>query len=222
MTTIDMKNVLCGLCGGRVDIFIILSTNTFGSADLDFRPPEMERSTIDTWVLRCPYCGYCSADIQSTPQGAQSMVNSQVYKDQLNNLYYPELANSFLCKSILDQGLNNVVGMTWVLIHAAWACDDEEGYKEQAIICREKAVKTLYLAEENHQMVTDECDVTTALLADLLRRSGQLQNADKVIKARKSSAVDENVAHILDYQIMLINRNDLSCHKISEAFADKV
>jgi hypothetical protein len=41
----------------------VSTTNEIGSRDLDNRPAEMMRSTIQYWICRCPKCGYCAPDI---------------------------------------------------------------------------------------------------------------------------------------------------------------
>ena len=58
MTTVYHQNITCAICGTEFEYTGIASTNAFGPTDLDTQPPEMERSTIDAWVQRCPQCGY--------------------------------------------------------------------------------------------------------------------------------------------------------------------
>ncbi len=96
LTTLYEKKAQGSVCGTENEYTGIGSTNALGSLDLDTRPPEMERSTIFTWVQRCPECGYCASDVSITRPRAQAVVNGEEYKDQLNDPTYPELANSFL------------------------------------------------------------------------------------------------------------------------------
>lgn len=39
-------NNKCAVCGKESEQITLASTNTFGSPDLDLRPPEMKRSTM--------------------------------------------------------------------------------------------------------------------------------------------------------------------------------
>ncbi len=63
MTRIFEQEVECCVCQEKSKHMIIGSTNSFGSPDLDTRPPEMKRSTLSLWIQRCPSCGYSSPDL---------------------------------------------------------------------------------------------------------------------------------------------------------------
>ena len=216
MTTLHQANFFCSLCRTETEYTGIGSTNAFGSPDLDTRPPEMQRSTIFAWVQRCPECGYCASDVSVTRPRAQAVVIGQAYKDQLNDPTYPELATSFLCKAMLDWESKDFAAATWALIHAAWACDDSN-HAEQSMACRQKAVDMLMLAEERSQQVAGQDGASTAILIDLLRRSGQVHQARQVISASRGGIAEDIIARILDYQTVLLDTNDLSCHTIAEA-----
>jgi hypothetical protein len=64
MTTYDRKVLRCYCCGKTSEHSILMSTNSFGSPDLDQRSAEMERDTIHTWLQECPFCGYVAFDIE--------------------------------------------------------------------------------------------------------------------------------------------------------------
>jgi len=66
MTTMYEQNVDCFFCGTSSQHGSISSSNTLGSSDLDTRPAEMKRSTICYWVQRCPSCGYCDDENNSS------------------------------------------------------------------------------------------------------------------------------------------------------------
>lgn len=217
MTTVFEEKFRCSLCGKKTQYTCISSTNTFGgSPDLDTRPPKSKRKTIFAWVQRCPKCGYCAYDISITRPEAQAVIIGQEYKDQLNDPAYPTLAASFLCKAILDRESKDFAAATWALIRAAWVCDDSDQI-EEAMACRQKAADMLVIAEENNQRVARPDGVSTAILVDLLRRSGQLEQARKTIEDRRSIITEDIVAQILDFETDLLNRNDISCHTIAEA-----
>jgi len=216
MTTLHKKKVRCSVCGSESEYAGIGSTNAFGSADLDTRPPEMERSTIFAWVHRCPECGYCASDVSAPRAEAAAVVSKNEYKTQLGDPTYPELANSFLCKAMVDQGFKDYYAATWALIHAAWACDDSD-HENQATMCRKRAADMLIKAEEHGQQVAEQEGASTAILADLLRRSGRLEQARQVIATRRGGITEDIIAQILDFQAILLDRNDMTCHTFAEA-----
>ena len=216
MTTVYREKYRCSLCGKKTEYTCISSTNTFGgSPDLDTRPPKSKRQTIFAWVQRCPKCGYCAWDISTARPEAQAVIIGQEYKDQLNDPAYPELAASFLCKAILDRETKEFAAATWALIHAAWVCDDSD-QTEEATACRQKAADMLLIAEEHNQRVAKPDGVSTAILVDLLRRSGQPEQARKMIEARRCIITEELVVQILNFETDLLNRSDISCHTIAE------
>ena len=220
MTTLCKEKARCSICGSESEYTEINSTNAFGSADLDSRPPERKRSTIFAWVQRCPECGYCASDVSRSRPGSEAVVNGTGYKNQLNDPAYPELANSFLCRAIIDRDDGDYAAATLALTFAAWVCDDFDSHA-QAVACRQKAADMLVLAEEHGQRVSNEDGTGTALLVDLLRRSGQIEQARKVIAKGRASIPDDFTTRILDYQSALLDKNDVSCHTVAEALGEK-
>jgi hypothetical protein len=219
MTTIYTEIKRCAICDSESEFTGISSTNRFGSPDLDTRPPEMMRSTIHTWVQRCPQCGYCASDISELHPGAEDVVNEDQYRKQLNDQAYPDLANSFLCKSIIDRVAGEYASATWSFLHAAWVCYDANR-PDEAVKCRHKAAYMLLTSEGDGQQVINQNGASTAILVDLLRRSGQFDEALRVIAEHRTDRTEDIICRILDFQTILIKNGDVSCHTISEALGE--
>ena len=100
--------------------------------------------------------------------------------------------------------------------HATWACDDTD-HPAQAKLCRRKAADMLMLAEDHGQQIAAQDGSSAAILIDLLRRSGQLEQARQIIAARRGDITDEMMLQVIDFQAQLIDIKDLSCHTIEEA-----
>jgi uncharacterized protein (DUF2225 family) len=216
MTTVSNEKVRCAVCGAENEYPSVASTNRFGSPDLDSRPPEMERSTIFAWVQRCPGCGYCATDVSEARAEAPGRIRTAEYQTQLSDPGYPELANSFLCKAIIDRESNAFAAATWAIIHAAWTCDDLSK-PDQAASCRRKAAEMMATAAYSGQQISEQEGASTAMLIDLLRRSGQIEQARQVLKLRRSGITNPVIARVLDFQSHLLAKNDLSGHTIEEA-----
>ena len=217
MTTIVHRKARCYLCTTQSEFMRIASTNRMGSPDLDTRPPQMERSTMRTWVQRCPKCGYCASDVSAPRPEAAAVVSTREYKRQLADPEFPPLANSFLCKALIESACGEYSAEAWALIHAAWVCDDS-GHVNQAVMCRQRATEALARAEEHGQQLTEQEGAATAILVDLLRRSGRFDQARRVIAERCSTIADDIILRVLDFQIRLIDQDDESCHTIAEAY----
>ena len=219
MTTYYEEKSCCGVCGSENEYTGIGSTNSFGSPDLDTRPPEMRRSTMFAWVQRCPDCGFCSSDVSKSRPGDQLLVNGADYKAQLNDPTYPDLANKFLCKAICDRAAGNYSDATWDFIHAAWACDDS-GHADQAKVCRKTAADLLELSQKQGQKVAGQDRAEFAMLVDLLRRSGQITRAKALLASKQGGLGDDVIGRVLVFEVALLEKNDVSCHTISEALGE--
>jgi hypothetical protein len=219
MTTVYKEKTRCSVCGTESEFYGIASTSTFGSADLDSRPPELKRSTIPAWVQRCPECGLCESDLSKSGPELRTIVQSQEYRDQLNDSAFPKLANSFMCRAIICWKSRDYAAATWALIHAAWVCDDLK-CADKAVECRQKAADMLVLAEEQGYMA-DQGGTSTVILVDLLRRSGRLNQARRVMAERREGITEEKILRILEFQSALIQKGDVSCHTIAEAFENR-
>lgn len=216
MTTLYQESLQCALCGTEDQYSLVSSTSSFGSADLDTRPPALQRFNIGLWVQRCAECGYCASDIsQAMPQAAE-MLQHPMYTSQLTDTTYPELANSFLCQAFLAVEAEDYAQASWALIHAAWACDDAE-LDAQAQSCRSRAAEMIRIALNNEQEFADQAGAETAIRVDLLRRSGRFEDALKVIQAQQASISEEVILKVLAFQAALIERGDGACYLISDA-----
>lgn len=216
MTTQYEEKKSCGICESENEYIVIGSTNSFGSPDLDTRPPEMERSTMFAWIQRCPDCGYCNSDVSKAGSDEQTIVKGADYQSQLTDPTYPALANSFLCKAISDRAAGSYADTTWDLIRAAWACDDS-GHAEQAKTCRKTAADMLELSQASKQKAASDERAETAILVDLLRRSGQPERAQRILTKQARETTQDVIGRVLSFQELLIQRRDFSSHTIAEA-----
>lgn len=211
MTTRDFHEKVCALCGKASRQEIIYSTNSFGSMDLDTRPPEMKRSTIDTDIQRCPHCGYCSPDISTLKENATQIVNSDVYRAQLDHSDFPPLANAFLCYALIEEKNWNVTEAAWGCIYASWACDDAKT-TEAAISCRNKA---LALLEKETDLISGD---RYALRIDLLRRAERFDEALALSHEALDQELKDIIQKIIRYEQQLIAAADSACHNVKEVF----
>jgi hypothetical protein len=79
------------------------------------------------------------------------------------------------------------------------------------------AADAIILANEKGKRIMDQEGADTAILVDLVRRSGQIKKAKQVIAERKSKITEEIVIQILNYQSLLLDKDDVFCHTIDEA-----
>lgn len=122
MTMMFPQFFKCAVCGSEHKFLELASTNQFGAPDLDFRPPEMARSTIGEWVHECPTCGYVAPSISDDPgKVTREYLQSAEYRGCDGLQFASELAARFyrFSKNCL---LNGELSDAYEgLIYAAWA-----------------------------------------------------------------------------------------------------
>lgn len=208
MTTFCNTKYKCGLCGHKFTSQAIMSTNTFGSPDLDLRPPEMQRSTMRMWIAQCPKCGYVHFKIEKNGKKHKSYVKSDDYKTCEGANLLSELASNFYkCALILLRDDNKKEAYD-AFLYAAWACDDH-GDEEGSVLCRNKAI-ALYednLFKENNNLVLRHID--------LLRRVGSFRDAIEFCESVQFE--DELMKKIAKFQRELSLKEDMGCYRVIDS-----
>lgn len=215
MTTLFEQTETCHICGSEVDYMAVGSTNTFGSPDLDTRPPEMARSTITFWIRECASCGYCAPDLSREQAQAEQTVRSSAYKSQLNHSAYPQLANRFLCWAMVQEAAGVYPSAGWAAVHAAWACDDANS-PDAADQCRLRAAQLFQEAKANNSRFAQGAGMEEAILADLLRRSGRFEEAEMVCRQGLDAGAEDVVKQVLTFQARLARQHDRKPYTIEE------
>lgn len=210
-------NVQCANCGHTNEFMDWASTNSFGSPDLDTRPAEDYRFSMNQMLVKkCEECGYCNADIEQISENMRDVITSNLYREQLNNKEFTEKANEFLCKSILLESINEIEQSAWASLHAAWNCDDSDKYV-QSKYCRKNAIRLFQLANTIAPLNFEKQGEYPALLIDLLRKTEQFEEAHKICNLRLEKEDDEIIRKVLFYQNQLIDVKDVKTYTIENA-----
>jgi len=213
-TTVFEEEVECAVCGEKVEVSLIGSTNTMGWSDLDMRPAEMQRSTMPMWIQYCPHCGYCAGNVSELVEGAEEIIGTDEYISQLENEEYPDLANMFLCSAMILENAEEYTQAGWKAVYAAWACDDEEN--ENAVTCRLKAVDLFEMAMEYDEDFGDN-SYDVCVIVDLLRRAGEFERALETVGEAFDTVVTDDIANaILEFEMELANDEDAGCYTVGD------
>jgi hypothetical protein len=212
MTTFRRKDVTCANCRKSSTHQVLGSTNAFGSPDLDLRPPEMQRSTIEFWLQLCPHCGYVAPDL-SEPIGDMAVILGPEYQGTLIDQRFPELARRFLAHALLAVTLEPVIAAS-ARLRAAWVCDDSRQL-ELAGQCRRLAAEcftALKPFEDSEKGITQG-----AVFVDVLRRAGEFDRAvaecDALLARPQATGI---LRQVLDYQRRLASGRDTTAHRVEE------
>lgn len=177
----------------------------------------MKRDTMIAWVQCCSHCGYCSDKIDDT-RGAErrAMVEQSNYQEQFKSKNYPQLANRFLCYSIilgrsillflelsvsfhqrircrLEQE-GKFAGAAWQALRGAWSCDDSamtEGAKQ----CRIRVAQLIDRTRSANLEFCQQRGLDRCIEADALRRASEFQRAKEVLQHLQVEGNESMHAH---------------------------
>ena len=187
-------------------------TNAFGSCDLDTRPPEMQRSTMNYWLEECPHCGYIAYNIAKPTDVNRDILQQESYVTCDGIAFQSNLAKRFYRYSMLkDSKMEKMMAY----LHSAWVCDDVRDI-ENAIVCRKKAIQ---MADEILLESSEDDENLRIMKADMLRRTCQFDRLVEEYAEVKLS--DDLLNQILVYEIKLANERDDTCHTVREATENK-
>lgn len=201
----------CAICGSEVEVTVVTSTNSMGFMDLDTRPPQMRRGTLQYDVQRCPHCHYANVDLSvNNLRVTTADLTTSAYMQVVNDKNIYPVAKSFLLAASLyaKKGKHKMAGLLY--LSAAWIFDDHRN-SEYAVRARKKAVENIVKA------VNETEDIHLAILSvDLFRRIGDFNSATEAINDILQLQLDEFLVKILRYQEKLIANQDMQCHNIGE------
>ncbi len=209
MSVPSIVEEICFICKKTSEQTILLSTNQFGSSDLDLRPPEMRRSTMIWWVQECPHCGYVNSNISNPTKIPEGWFTSEEYLSYGGREFVSRLAERFYKQHMIAMMEGNVKTAFFAVLHSAWACDDAGDY-DSAVFCRKKALETL----DKLSMKGEEKETFMLIKADLLRRTEQF---DLLIKEYKDKVFSQEILNkIALFQIEKAKQQDTDCYTVAD------
>lgn len=205
MTTMMKEKCKCSVCGTTNEINVIMSTNTFGSPDLDLRPPEMQRSTMPYWLQECHKCRYVAEDISERAKIKAEFLRSEEYLSCNGVKFKSELAARFYRYYLINLENKKFKDAFFAILHAAWACDDEEDF-HSAVKCREIAVSLHSKLEPDENL--------SVMKMDILRRSGQFE---ALITEYSSAEYSQEILNkIAKFQLQKAKEKDTLCYTVAD------
>ena len=209
MTTMYQDTVKCYVCGKESKQTVLGSTNSFGSSDLDLRPPEMMRGTMEYWAHECPYCGYIAKNIDLGTVVTEVWLARVEFINANNIEFKSELAKRCYKEYLINLEDENIYKAFAVILNAAWACDDAQDIGN-AVLCRNLALDLI------DELIEKEDDPSTLMLQkiDLLRRSNQF---NKALGEFSGISMDKDLLQdILDFQLEKVKKHDNACYTVED------
>ena len=210
MTQIEMK---CSVCGKTSEQPVILSTNNFGYPDLDTRPPEMYRSTMNTWILECPHCGYVAKNLEEELKINEDYLKSNKYKTCNVINFKSDLSKNFYKRYLIESENSEDINAYFALLYCAWACDDSEDL-ENSKFTRQLAIELADKIIKDNKNSNDDVENLIVMKADLLRRTGEFNQLIKDYE--KLTLKDELLNKIIKFQVEKAYEKDNKCYTVEE------
>ena len=217
MTNYGRVKRKCHKCKKTCSVICLVSTNAFGSSDLDSRPPPMKRDTMIAWIERCEHCGYCAKNIEEENGITLEFIQSAEYQNLLHNDQLPELCISFLCWAKCAEEIKEYGEAVMAYVNASWVCDDHfSPNSRQSVEQRLKAIDSMEKAHNNNQTAMSQLKEDKLLLLDLYRRTEQFDLCISTAKNNFDLNGNDFLEKIAAYQIKLCNSQDKDVHSIGE------
>ena len=209
MTTGKEQNVRCACCGERSKHWVLWSTTSIGSADLDQRPPGMKRHTMGSWLQECPSCGYAAFSIDKADEEDRTLVNAPAYRRLLSETFPSPEQRRFMLRAALVDMKGNAESAFSNALCAAWIADDRH-QPRQASELRIKAAG--YIAGR-----TEISFDTRLRLLDVYRRASAWDAAQKLAAELKAEELEYPCGEIVGFHLERITSGDSGTYTIAEA-----
>lgn len=203
MTTISQIEVKCPVCENEFEINVIMSTNSFGSPDLDLRPPEMQRSTMNMWVHECPGCGYVSGNFSNDAGVEREYIQCEFYRTCEGMNFTNPLSERFYRRYLIE---SEDLEKFFLLLYCVWACDDAND-SDNATAIRKMCIDILENLDLDESMELQR--------ADLLRRTRQFA---RLIEEYENKTYSQDIYNqVIDFHIRKAHEKDDSCYTVEDA-----
>jgi len=220
MTTLLKTFKNCIFCQHTTEITSYGSTNEFGSPDLDLRPAEMRRSTINMWIEVCKNCNFSWNDIEDKEIDVnvlKKVMDTNEWKNLNLDKHTNDLSLNFERHAMISREMGMLEQTANSYLHAAWAADDADidsdsiKYRNLSV---EYFLKYLKIIDETSR----DSFAINALISDLLRVTKRYEENIQFIKDNLIKISDEQIQKILNFQLQKSLLQDSKIYKVSDVF----
>ena len=209
MGSIEIATVRCAVCGRESRQKLLRGVRQSGPPDLDLRPAEMARSTMQHWLQQCPACGYAAPRIDEAEPQATEIVAAGPYRALLAEASFPPLARRFLCRAMLLEEMGDLHGAAEATLHAAWVADDWR----KPDLARAWRLDAVALFRQGPPPPLEQ----RVRIVDILRRAGDFVGAAAQAGELERSSLPEPVDRVVAFERRLIAAGDVRAYTVASA-----
>jgi hypothetical protein len=203
------QGLVCGVCGMESRQAPFRPAAPEQAPDLDLRPGQPVRGTMQRWLQQCPHCGYSAPDITQAHPAAAQAVGAANFRALLNDASHPPLARRFLAWALVLEETGALHAAAEATLHAAWTADDL-GRADLASTWRLEAVA---LWRSGPPLDAEQ----RVRVVDALRRAEVWDDAADTAQALLREKPPEAVAQVLMLELRLIEAQDTGRHSVATA-----
>lgn len=171
--------VKCAVCGEEFETLKPSEWADSKIKNLDGRPYETDKFTVESTVICCPKCGYVSFDITKSLIESSSFITTKEYKSIISNARLPKKVNKFLALGYIFESQNKFFHASHAYLCACWLLEDELRKKEEQIMLEKTAHCMLkYINSASFKKHPDNSMILSII--DVLRRIGKFKSAIKL------------------------------------------
>jgi hypothetical protein len=187
----------------------LMSTNSFGSPDLDQRPAGMARSTIESWLQECPYCGYVAECIDRGDAKAKAFLDTEDFRAVSQEPSADPAVRRFLVRAAQSAYEGDRRTAFTHTLAAAWIADDKQQPWE-ATVLRLRAAQQLGNSPIRSIYIRLE-------LLDVLRRASNWDRAAALASELAAEGLEHPFAPIVAFHRDRIEARDNGRYTIEQA-----
>ena len=218
-TMIHDEKIVCGNCGSENTVTVVGSSNQMGFPDLDWRPAEMMRSTLEYQVVECSKCHYCAFDLRektrseaakkiiASPMPGKTLADRFARAGEIQSAEAASVGDDFEKREAYFRAGH-------LFLRAAWCCDDADA-PERAVAFRRAAAKNFESVIAQAVKMREEIKPELLImLCDIYRRAGDFENAKRMADAvLKYKSLPQRMA---ERQLELCREKKTDCHTLGE------
>jgi len=209
MGTLEAGTVACAVCGRESRQRRLRAVSQNGPPDLDLRPAEMARSTMQHWLQQCPACGYAAPRIDEADPQAAAIVTAGPYRALLAETSFPPLARRFLCRAMLLEETGDLHGAAEATLQAAWVADDAR----KPDLARAWRLDAVALFRQGPMPPLEQ----RVRIVDILRRAGDFGGAAAQAGELERSSLPDPVDRVVAFERRLIAAGDIRAYTVASA-----
>ncbi|MBX9699816.1 MAG: hypothetical protein K2X74_10275 [Acetobacteraceae bacterium] len=201
--------VICAVCATASRQAPFRPSPPEQAPDLDLRPGEPVRGTMERWLQQCPRCGYAAPSIAKVHPAAAQAVVAAPFRALLAETGHPPLARRFLAWAHVLEETGALHAAAEATLQAAWVADDVR----QPDLARAWRLEAVALWRAGPALDAEQ----TVRVVDALRRAGALDDARATAETLQRADPGEAVAQVVALELRLIAAGDEGRHTVASA-----